>query len=176
MEFVGVGFPNPLGEETSPPQWIPRRQLCRLSLQRSDMSIAARHLQSPHSREAQCGIVAHRGIRRGWVPQPIGRGNLAPTMDAAPQIVPPFAPEERYVYSSAVKPVGVGFPNPSGEVTSPRRWIPHRKLCRLSLQRSDMSIAARHLQSPHSRGAQCGIVAHRGIRRGWLPQPAGRSC
>ena len=30
----------------------------------------------------------------------------------------------------------------------------------LSLQRSDMSIAARHIQSPRSRGAQCGIVAH----------------
>ena len=41
-----------------------------------------------------------------WVPQPAsGRGNLAPTMDAAPQIVPPFAPEERYVYSSATHPI-----------------------------------------------------------------------
>ena len=37
-------------------------------------------------------------------PNPSGRGNLAPTMDAAPQIVPPFAPEERYVYSSATRP------------------------------------------------------------------------
>ena len=34
-----------------------------------------------------------------------GRGNLAPTMDTAPQIVPPFAPEERYVYSSATHPI-----------------------------------------------------------------------
>ena len=38
-------------------------------------------------------------------PNPLGRGNLAPTMDAAPQIVPPFAPEERYVYSSATPPI-----------------------------------------------------------------------
>ena len=68
------------------------------------MSIAARHIQPPRSRGAQCGNVAHRGIRRGWVSQPIGRGNLAPTMDTAPQIVPPFAPEERYVYSSATHP------------------------------------------------------------------------
>ena len=66
-----------------------------------------------------------------------GRGNLAPTMDTAPQIVPPFAPEERYVYSSAtpptpasrgaqcgiVEPVGVGFPNPLGEATPPLRWM-----------------------------------------------------
>ena len=57
--------------------------------------------------------------------------------------------------------VGVGFPNPLGEVTPPPRWRPHRKLSHLSLQRSDMSIAARHIQSPRSRGAQCGIVAHR---------------
>ena len=35
---------------------------------------------------------------RGWVTQPIGRGNLAPTMDDAPQIVPHLAPEGRYVY------------------------------------------------------------------------------
>ena len=66
-------------------------------------------------------------------PNPLGRGNLAPTMDATPQIVPPFAPEERYVYSSATPPipalqrsayvvlshtaesVGVGCPNPLGE-------------------------------------------------------------
>ena len=68
------------------------------------MSIAARHIQSPRSRGAQCGIVAHPRTRRGWVPQPIGRGNLAPTMDTAPQIVPSFAPEERYVYSSATRP------------------------------------------------------------------------
>ena len=57
-------------------------------------------------------------------------------MDTAPQIVPPFAPEERYVYSSAThpisalqgaqcgivahrEPVGVGFPNPLGEENSP---------------------------------------------------------
>ena len=65
------------------------------------------------------------------------------------------------VLSHTIEPVGVGFPNPSGEETSPLRWMTHRKLCRISLQRSDMSIAARHLQSPHSRGAQCGIVAHR---------------
>ena len=32
--MVGVGFPNPLGKETSPPQWIPRRQLCRIYPQR----------------------------------------------------------------------------------------------------------------------------------------------
>ena len=54
----------------------------------------------------------------------------------------PFAPEERYVYSSATtsnpsapeernvvlwhtpEPVGVGCPNPSGEATKPLRWMP----------------------------------------------------
>ena len=68
------------------------------------------------------------------------------------------------VLSHTAEPVGVGCPNPLGEATSPLRsairWIPHRKLSRLSLQRSDMSIAARHVQPPRSRGAQCGIVAH----------------
>ena len=33
-----------------------------------------------------------------------------------------------------------------------------------------MSIAARHLQSPRSRGAQCGIMAHPRTRRAWIPQ------
>ena len=114
----------------------------------------------------------------GWVPQPI----QAPTRATWPQrgdryalsesrintdsaresdSVLPFAPEERYVYSSATHPipalqrsamcalsesqitpikrktpikkpsryptiefVGVGFPNPSGEETSPLRWMP----------------------------------------------------
>ena len=26
-------------------------------------------------------------MRRGWVPQPVGRGNQAPTMDAVPRIL-----------------------------------------------------------------------------------------
>ena len=33
------------------------------------------------------------------------------------------------VLSHTVEPVGVGFPNPSGEETSPLRWMTHRKLC-----------------------------------------------
>ena len=38
-------------------------------------------------------------IRRGWVPQPAGRGDLSPTMDTAQPIVPHLAPEGRHVYS-----------------------------------------------------------------------------
>ena len=69
--------------------------------------------------------------------------------------LPPFAPEERYVYSSATHPipalqrsamwycrtrsVGVGFPNPLGEETSPPRSIPRRQLCRIYPQRGGMS-------------------------------------
>ena len=112
-------------------------------------------------------------------------------MDDAPQIVPPFAPEERYVYSSATPPipalqrsamwycrtrsVGVGFPNPSGEETSPLQWMPRRKLSRLSLQRSDMSIAARHSQSPRSRGAQCALCLNHGLH-GLHGLHGGRNC
>ena len=75
---VGVGFPNPLGKETSP-------------------------------------LRGYRVLNFG--------------------VLPPFAPEERYVYSSATRPipalqrsamwycrtrsVGVGFPNPLGKETSP---------------------------------------------------------
>ena len=214
VEPIGVGLPNPSGEVTSPLRWIPHRKLCRLSLQRSDMSIAARHVQAPRSRGAQCGIVTHRGTRRGWVTQPVGLRAWEPSPydgSRAPNSLLHLAPEGRHVYSTrhaphtlkpqrggmcslsesqikrikrktpikkpsrypTVEPIGVGLPNPSGEVTSPLRWIPHRKLCRLSLQRSDMSIAARHVQAPRSRGAQCGIVTHRGTRRGWLPQPVG---
>ena len=82
-------------------------------------------------------------IRRGWVPQPVGRGNLSPTIDTAPQIVPHLAPEGRHVYR-----------------------IPHTT----------------NNQSP--RGATCptGYGRHENwnvsnrscIRRGWVPQPAGR--
>ena len=102
-EPVGVGCPNPSDKATSPLRWIPHRKLSRLSLQRSDMSIAARHIQSPRSRGAQCGIVAHRRTRRGWVPQPIGRGNLAPTIvniSVTRDSILPLAPEGRHVYST----------------------------------------------------------------------------
>ena len=87
----------------------------RLSLQRSDMSIAARHIQSQRSRGAQCGTVAHEPVGVG-LPNPLGRGNQAPTI----------------------------------------------RFC-LSLQRSDMSIAARHLQSQRSRGAQCALCLNHGL-------------
>ena len=43
-------------------------------------------------------------MRRGWVPQPVGRGNQAPTMDAVPRILVQLlhlAPEGRHVYSRA---------------------------------------------------------------------------
>ena len=36
-------------------------------------------------------------MRRGWVPQPVGRGNLAPTMDTVPRIVLHLAPAERHL-------------------------------------------------------------------------------
>ena len=159
---VGVGSPNPLGLETSPYDG-PCRKL-------SPTSPRCDTYQSPRSSNTDLAV------------GPPTRGNQAPTIDAMLKFrCVAFAPEERYVYSSAtrtnplkalqrsdnvvlshtVKPVGVGSPNPLGEETKPLRWMPHRKLSRLSLQRSDMSIAARHVQSPRSRGAQCGIVAHR---------------
>ena len=42
-------------------------------------------------------------MRRGWVPQPVGRGNLAPTMRAGHRIwvlLVRLAPEGRHVYST----------------------------------------------------------------------------
>ena len=115
---------------------------------------------------------------RVGLPNPLGcgRGNLAPTIDTAQPIVPHLAPEGRHVYRTRHAPNilsprgatcalclnhGFGGLNGGGNVC-------------LSLQRSDMSIAARHVQSQRSRGAQCGIVAHRGTRRGWVTQPIGR--
>ena len=41
-------------------------------------------------------------------PNPLGRGNLAPTMDDVTLnfgVLVPFAPEEQYVYSSATRPI-----------------------------------------------------------------------
>ena len=43
-------------------------------------------------------------VRRGWVPQPAGRGDLSPTIDTAPPIVPHLAPAGRHVYSTPHTP------------------------------------------------------------------------
>ena len=46
----------------------------------------------------------HRWTRRGWVPQPIGQGNLAPTMadiSVTGDSILHLAPEGRHVYSRA---------------------------------------------------------------------------
>ena len=45
-----------------------------------------------------------RGIRRGWVSQPIGRGNPAPTIadtSVTGDSILPLAPEGRHVYRRA---------------------------------------------------------------------------
>ena len=44
-----------------------------------------------------CRTVKRDWMRRGWVPQPAGLGNQAPTMDAVPPILLYLAPEERHV-------------------------------------------------------------------------------
>ena len=65
------------------------------------MSIAARHIQSPRSRGAQCGIrVAHRWIPHRIVP-PVG------DMSMATHPIPAL--------QRSAQPVGVGCPNPLGE-------------------------------------------------------------
>ena len=46
-------------------------------------------------------------MRRGWVPQPVGRGDLAPTMRAGHRIwvlLVHLAPEGRHVYSTRHAP------------------------------------------------------------------------
>ena len=45
--------------------------------------------------------------RRGWVPQPVGRGNPAPTIadiSVTGDSILPLAPAERYVYRRAICP------------------------------------------------------------------------
>ena len=101
-------------------------------------------------------------------------------MDTAPQIVPPFAPEERYVYSSATHPIPA---------------LQRSDMCSLSQSRINTDSARegdsvlpfapeeRYVYSsathpiPRSRGAQCGIVAHGlngfGVGVG-CPNPYGR--
>ena len=70
---------------------------------------------------------------------------------AARHIQSPRSEERNVVLSHTPESVGVGCPNPSDKATSPLRWIPHRKLSRLSLQRSDMSIAASNPRAPEER-------------------------
>ena len=43
-------------------------------------------------------MVLSHTVRRGWVPQPAGRGDLSPTIDTAPPILPHLAPAGRHVY------------------------------------------------------------------------------
>ena len=101
---VGVGSPNPLGEETSPPQWIPRPKPQRgdmYSLSESQIQAQETEKQLPRERDSVLS-------------------------------------KERYVYSSATRPIPAlssamwyfrrgWVPNPLGE-TSPPRWIPRRQL------------------------------------------------
>ena len=117
IEFVGVGFPNPLGKETSPLRWMTHLAILvcsRLSLQRSDMSIAARHtnvLKPQRGDMSHLSPIAvfdrlkteappHGCMRRGWVPQPVwtrkpSQYDASRTLNFG--VLVPFAPEERYV-------------------------------------------------------------------------------
>ena len=55
-EAVGVGCPNPLGEETKPLQWMTHRKLCSIQPQRGDMFIARRHAlvtKAPEGRQVR---------------------------------------------------------------------------------------------------------------------------
>ena len=105
VESVGVGFPNPLGcglGNQAPTMDHALRILPHLAPEGRNVYSTwhAPNNQSPSG--AICGSVAHRETRRGWVPQPIGRGDLAPTMRAGHRIwvlLVHLAPEGRYVYS-----------------------------------------------------------------------------
>ena len=77
------------------------RCCCRTS---SSSRCAARREGNFNARTQRRRETGERGIRRGWVPQPAGRGNLAPTMDTAPPIVPHLAPEGQHVYSTRHTP------------------------------------------------------------------------
>ena len=58
-----------------------------------------RHVPPGYGRHENWNVSNRSCIRRGWVPQPAGRGNLSPTIDTAPPILPHLAPEGRHVYS-----------------------------------------------------------------------------
>ena len=68
--------------------------------------------KAPEGRQVAPGYGRHENwnvsnrscIRRGWVPQPAGRGNLSPTIDTAPPILPHLAPAGRHVYSTRHAP------------------------------------------------------------------------
>jgi hypothetical protein len=95
-------------------------------------------------------------IRRGWVPQPLHYFTTpsylalaAPCGLANPQ---GFHGAGLDLSIQAERSVGQGialYPTYDWDASAAG------DSARLSLQRSDMSIAARHLQSPRSRGAQC---------------------
>ena len=67
-----------------------------------------------------------RGIRRGWVSQPIGRGHPAPTIadtSVTGDSILPLAPEGRHVYRTATCPSNQ---SPRGATcdTENGRWNP----------------------------------------------------
>ena len=78
---VGVGSPNPLGLETKPLRWTPCRNFAVFS-----------------PRGATCPICLNRGFDRFSG----GNGEQLPREGDS---ILPFAPEERYVYSSATPPI-----------------------------------------------------------------------
>ena len=59
-----------------------------------------RHVAPGYGRRENWNVSNRSCIRRDWVPQPAGRGNLSPTIDTAPPILPHLAPEGRHVYST----------------------------------------------------------------------------
>ena len=114
--------------------------------------------KAPEGRQVPPGYGRHENwnvsnrscMRRGWVPQPAGRGNLSPTMDTAPPILPHLPPERRQVAPGYGRHENWNVsnrscmrrgwvPQPMGEETSPPRWTPSRQFCRIYPQRGDRS-------------------------------------
>ena len=145
----------------------------------SHLAPEGRHVAPRYGRHENWNVSNRSWIRRGWVPQPVGRGNLAPTMDTAPPILPHLPPEGRQVAPGygrhknwnvsnrscmrrgwVSQPIGRG--NLSLTIDTAPPILPH------------LAPEGRHVPPGYGRHENWNVSNRSCIRRGWVPQPIGR--
>ena len=115
-------------------------------------------------------------FRRGWVPQPVGRGNLSPTIDTAPPIVSHLAPKGRHVPPRYRRHENWNVSNRS---CIRRGWVP-QPIGRGNLAPTIADVLVylapegRHVPPGYGRHENWNVSNRSCIRRGWVPQPIGR--
>ena len=135
-----------------------------------------RHVAPGYGRHENWNVSNRSCMRRGWVPQPVGRGNLSPTIDTASPIVSHLAPEGRHVYGRhenwnvsnrswirrgwVPQPVGRGNLAPTMDTAPP--ILPH------------LPPEGRQVAPGYGRHENWNVSNRSCIRRGWVPQPIGR--